>query len=110
VHRDLKPGNIMWLPPQNRWMLIDFGCAACIGKKARIGFSLMYAAPEVVKARFRDECSTMTVTTALDVWSVGVIAVELFSGRPPLMLLEGQEKVSSHIQKRCPHALHWAGK
>ena len=26
AHRDLKPGNIMWLPSQNRWTLIDFGC------------------------------------------------------------------------------------
>ena len=25
AHRDLKPGNIMWLPSQNRWTLIDFG-------------------------------------------------------------------------------------
>ncbi|NJR42330.1 MAG: phosphotransferase, partial [Akkermansiaceae bacterium] len=34
VHRDIKPGNIMWLPRKNRWTLIDFGCAARIGSKA----------------------------------------------------------------------------
>jgi serine/threonine protein kinase len=28
VHRDLKPGNVMWLPRTNRWTVIDFGCAA----------------------------------------------------------------------------------
>ena len=28
VHRDLKPGNVMWLPRANRWTVIDFGCAA----------------------------------------------------------------------------------
>ena len=28
VHRDLKPGNVMWLPRENRWTVIDFGCAA----------------------------------------------------------------------------------
>jgi serine/threonine protein kinase len=26
VHRDLKPGNVMWLPRENRWTVIDFGC------------------------------------------------------------------------------------
>jgi serine/threonine protein kinase len=28
VHRDLKPGNVMWLPRTNRWTVIEFGCAA----------------------------------------------------------------------------------
>jgi eukaryotic-like serine/threonine-protein kinase len=96
VHRDLKPGNIMWLPSQNRWTLIDFGCAARIGEEAREGFTLMYAAPEVVQAHFREQRSTLQATAALDVWSVGVTAVELFSGRSPLKLLEGQDKVGYH--------------
>jgi serine/threonine protein kinase len=39
-HRDLKPGNVMWLPRRNRWTLIDFGCAAEVGKDAPMGYSL----------------------------------------------------------------------
>lgn len=31
VHRDLKPGNILWRPKHLEWTLIDFGCAAQIG-------------------------------------------------------------------------------
>jgi serine/threonine protein kinase len=30
-HRDLKPGNCIWLPSQNTWSLIDFGCTAACG-------------------------------------------------------------------------------
>jgi serine/threonine protein kinase len=37
AHRDLKPANIMWLPRQNRWTLIDFGCAAPIDSEAPTG-------------------------------------------------------------------------
>ena len=48
VHRDLKPGNVMWLPRENRWTIIDFGCAARTGQSARLGLSLAYAAPEVI--------------------------------------------------------------
>ena len=48
VHRDLKPGNVMWLPRENRWTIIDFGCAARTGESARLGFTLAYAAPEVI--------------------------------------------------------------
>jgi serine/threonine protein kinase len=60
VHRDLKPGNVMWLPRENRWTLIDFGCAARTGEDARFGFSLAYAAPEVIAA-YRSGATTMVV-------------------------------------------------
>jgi serine/threonine protein kinase len=58
VHRDLKPGNVMWLPRQNRWTIIDFGCAARTGQEARLGFSLAYAPPEVIRA-YREGVRTM---------------------------------------------------
>ena len=50
VHRDLKPANVMWLPRENRWTVIDFGCAARTGERSRLVFSLGYAAPEVISA------------------------------------------------------------
>ena len=31
AHRDLKPGTCIWLPSQNTWSLIDFGCTAPCG-------------------------------------------------------------------------------
>ena len=31
VHRDLKPGNVLWRPHKHQWTLIDFGCAAETG-------------------------------------------------------------------------------
>lgn len=31
VHRDLKPGNVLWRPRVHEWTLIDFGCAADTG-------------------------------------------------------------------------------
>jgi serine/threonine protein kinase len=60
VHRDLKPGNVMWLPRENRWTVIDFGCVARTGEDARLGFSLAYAAPEVIAA-YRRGATTMVV-------------------------------------------------
>ena len=60
VHRDLKPGNMMWLPRENRWTVIDFGCVARTGEQPRLGFSLAYAAPEVISA-YRDGAHSMLV-------------------------------------------------
>ena len=36
IHRDLKPGNVLWRPGQHSWTLIDFGCAAKTGMKLPI--------------------------------------------------------------------------
>jgi serine/threonine protein kinase len=60
VHRDLKPGNVMWLPRENRWTVIDFGCVARTGERAKLGFSVKYAAPEVISA-YRSGAQTMIV-------------------------------------------------
>ena len=48
VHRDIKPGNIMWLPRKNQWTLIDFGCAAVTDTFAFSGFSVFFAPPELL--------------------------------------------------------------
>jgi len=44
VHRDVKPANVMWLPRQNRWTIIDFGCIARVGEVAPLSFSRVRAA------------------------------------------------------------------
>jgi len=81
VHRDLKPGNVMWLPRQNRWTIIDFGCVARVGEAASLCFTLAYAAPEVVQA-FELRRQYVESTPALDTWSFGVMAFELLTGAP----------------------------
>ena len=80
VHRDLKPGNIMFLRRTKRWTLIDFACAARTGTHACTGFSLFYAAPEVINAYMAGE-GGVEVTEALDAWSLGVLAIELLTGK-----------------------------
>lgn len=107
VHRDVKPANIMWLPSQNRWTLIDFGCTARIGEQARLSFSLLYAAPEVLRAYYRSDMKTIEATAAVDAWSVGIIAMELFSAQPALQVLMGQEKVRASAPLiHCTIILH----
>lgn len=86
VHRDLKPSNVMWLPRQNRWTLIDFGCIARIGAKAPLNFTFTYAAPEVIAA-FAAGALDVEASSALDAWSLGVMAFELLTGAPAFQLL-----------------------
>ena len=86
MHRDIKPGNILWLPRRRSWTLIDFGCAAATGSHAPTGFSLYYAAPEAINA-YTSEQGGLVATEALDAWSLGVLAIELFTGQPVFLLI-----------------------
>ena len=93
VHRDLKPANVMWLPRQNRWTVIDFGCVARVGEEAPLSFTLAYASPEVLEA-VRERRTSIEARPAQDAWSLGVTAFELLTGSPAFDLLShGRGKV-----------------
>ena len=80
IHRDIKPGNIL-VTSEGLPKLVDFGIAKLLGGTADAGATAMpfmtpeYASPEQVRGT--------SVTTATDVYSLGVVLYELLSGRLP---------------------------
>ena len=86
VHRDLKPANIM-LDGNGRIRITDFGLAGVAGEAIRAG-TPAYMAPE--------QLAGAAVTPRSDVYSLGLVLYELFTGH---RALEGSN-VAELIAKR----------
>ncbi len=90
IHRDLKPANIL-VDRQGRVKVIDFGIAKVLAESAEVdmggeltqtGFRAMtprYASPEQVQ--------NQPITTASDVYSLGVVLYELLTGHNPYKIM-----------------------
>jgi serine/threonine protein kinase len=80
LHRDIKPGNV--LVEDNRVVLVDFGMATGLESRASMmsihtgmAGTLAYMAPEQLHSK--------ALTTATDLFSVGVLLYECLTGQLP---------------------------
>lgn len=91
-HRDLKPENILvrTIKPLDL-VLTDFGIASIVNSSIRfsgLGRTLQYAPPEgmgivVQDESMREKIVSSIVRTRWDYWSLGMIIVEIITGRHP---------------------------
>jgi serine/threonine protein kinase/tetratricopeptide (TPR) repeat protein len=101
LHRDLKPGNIL-LDARGEPLVSDFGLAKWLDTSTDLTRTLMifgtpgYVAPEQATS------SNAELTPAADVYSLGVILFDLFTGRPPFLGENALAVIQQATQKPAP--------
>eukprot|EP00892_Ulva_mutabilis_P012606 jgi/Ulvmu1/9718/UM055_0056.1 len=106
VHRDLKLGNVLFLPRTDSWAFRDFALAARIGEPTSPAHALAYAAPEAAAAHAAGDLA-VPADTAADAWAMGVMAFELLTGRPAFKPPMDSEEVQAQLLGEQP--LPWEG-
>jgi serine/threonine protein kinase/tetratricopeptide (TPR) repeat protein len=74
LHRDLKPGNVL-VDETGAVRVLDFGLAARYEQATSISGTPAYIAPEILRSA--------KATAASDLYAVGVLAYQLFTGKHP---------------------------
>ena len=91
VHRDIKPANIR-ITPEGNVKLMDFGLMDQMGlpSSGEITGTVIYLPPEVAKGGIIDVRS--------DLYSLGAMAYELVTGKPPFIGKKTLDIIRQHIE------------
>ncbi|NNC77416.1 MAG: protein kinase [Woeseiaceae bacterium] len=113
IHRDLKPANIL-VNDDSLLKIVDFGVAAAassgdtqLTKTGYVIGSPKYMAPEQILGKKVDETA--------DIYSIGVIMYEMFTGIPPYSRgdhmsvmyqhVQGKAKLCQEVNKKIPDGI-----
>lgn len=96
IHRDIKPSNIL-LDREGRAYLSDFGLALVtdVGTLGEVFGSPQYMAPE-------QSISSANAEARSDLYSMGVILYEIFTGRTPFEAADPLELAMMHLNDPVP--------
>ena len=101
IHRDIKSDNLL-MNAAGDIKLADFGYAVQLteeqsARQSKVG-TVCWMAPELIRGERK-------YTSKIDIWSLGIFAMEMANGDPPY-INEPQQKVIFNIVKKTPPSIN----
>ena len=96
IHRDIKPSNLMLEQPNGRLLVTDFGVAKAIeeGGGSGTASSILAGTPKYMSP---EQATGDPVDQRSDLYSLGVVAYEMVTGRPPFEGSSSRHVILKHI-------------
>ena len=106
VHRDIKPANVMLDAESEHVVVLDFGISAAVtpSRRAEMGTKLTQPGSSIGTPTYMspEQASGDEVTEKSDIYSLGVVAFELLTGRPLFDEKNPMAVIAAHINKVAP--------
>jgi serine/threonine protein kinase len=110
VHRDVKPSNIILLPPVNgrrQVKIVDFGIVkllptAQLGRQASTATGAVFGTPYYMSP---EQCLGSKVDQRSDIYSLGCTLFETLCGKPPFAGASAMATVMMHQEAPVPSVL-----
>lgn len=109
VHRDVRPGNVLWDEESGSALLTDFGIAAVLATGEKQSTRLTAVGELLGDTRYLspEQLLDQELTEMVDIYSFGVMAYETLTGEGPYEAKSAVDRVNAHLTgtPRDPRAL-----
>jgi serine/threonine-protein kinase len=108
VHRDVRPGNVLWDEDGQKALLTDFGIAAILATGSDDVTRLTQTGQLVGDPRYLspEQLLDQDLTELADIYGFGVMGYELLTGEGPYDARSNTEWITAHLSKEPRDLAH----